>query len=69
MLQIGLTCDRQTLYDRINARCRRMIADGLEQEVRGLLARGYRKELPSLQSIGYSTLSTISIKRGHWHKH
>jgi tRNA dimethylallyltransferase len=53
MLQIGLTCDRQTLYDRINARCRRMIADGLEQEVRGLLARGYRKELPSLQSIGY----------------
>ncbi|HSO08765.1 MAG TPA: tRNA (adenosine(37)-N6)-dimethylallyltransferase MiaA [Desulfoprunum sp.] len=53
MLQIGLTCDRQTLYDRINERCRGMIAAGLEQEVHELLERGYRKDLPSLQSIGY----------------
>jgi tRNA dimethylallyltransferase len=53
ILQIGLTCERQTLYVRINERCRGMIAAGLEQEVHELLARGYRKNLPSLQSIGY----------------
>lgn len=53
MLLIGLTCERQTLYDRINDRCRRMLADGLEHEVRGLLERGYRQDLPPLQSIGY----------------
>ena len=38
MLQIGLTCDRKILYDRINERCRKMIDEGLEQEVHALFA-------------------------------
>lgn len=53
MLQIGLTCDRQFLYERINGRCQQMIQDGLEQEVYDLFSRGFGKELPSLNAIGY----------------
>jgi tRNA dimethylallyltransferase len=53
ILQIGLTCDRPVLYQRINQRCLEMVKNGLEKEVCGLLARGYRKDLPSLRSIGY----------------
>ena len=53
MLQIGLTCDRQVLYERINKRCRQMIDDGLEQEIYDLFDRGFGKELPTLNAIGY----------------
>ncbi|KAB2891285.1 MAG: tRNA (adenosine(37)-N6)-dimethylallyltransferase MiaA [Desulfobulbaceae bacterium] len=53
MLQIGLTCDRPALYQRINQRCLKMIEYGLEEEVRGLLEQGYRKDLPSMRSLGY----------------
>lgn len=53
MLQIGLTCDRQLLYERINARCRQMLDAGLEQEVHDLFSRGFGKELSSLNAIGY----------------
>jgi tRNA dimethylallyltransferase len=53
MLQIGLTCDRQLLYERINGRCRQMLDVGLEQEVYDLFSRGFGKQLPSLNAIGY----------------
>jgi tRNA dimethylallyltransferase len=53
MLQIGLTCDRQVLYERINERCRQMISGGLEQEIYDLFSRGFGKDLPSLNAIGY----------------
>jgi tRNA dimethylallyltransferase len=52
-LQICLTCDRDRLYQRINHRCRQMIAMGLEQEVRTLLSRGYSKALKPMGAIGY----------------
>jgi len=41
---------RETLYSRINQRVDQMIADGLEEEVRGLT--GY-KSLPALKTVGY----------------
>jgi tRNA dimethylallyltransferase len=41
---------RETLYSRINQRVDQMIADGLEEEVRGLI--GY-KSLPALKTVGY----------------
>lgn len=53
MLQIGVTCDRQILYERINERCRQMIDGGLEQEIYDLFDRGFAKELPALNAIGY----------------
>ncbi|SDP17193.1 tRNA (adenosine(37)-N6)-dimethylallyltransferase MiaA [Desulforhopalus singaporensis] len=52
-LQIGLTCDRQLLYQRINKRTKIMVESGFEDEVRGLLRMGYSPELKSMQSIGY----------------
>ncbi len=52
-LQIGLTCERNLLHERINLRTRMMLEGGLEQEVNELLARGYGPELKSMQSIGY----------------
>ena len=45
--------DREELYERINTRVDGMLAQGLEDEVRGLLERGYHSGLKSMQSIGY----------------
>ncbi|MDX2245617.1 MAG: tRNA (adenosine(37)-N6)-dimethylallyltransferase MiaA [Bacteroidia bacterium] len=56
LIKIGLTEHRPVLYERINQRVKKMISDGLEQEVRSLLERGYSPENPSLQSIGYQEM-------------
>ena len=53
LLKIGLTMEREALYRRIDERVERMIAQGLEAEVRGLVARGYGYELPSMSGLGY----------------
>lgn len=53
ILQIGLTCDRDQLYRRIDLRTTLMLKSGLEQEVRGLIERGYSPQLKSMQAIGY----------------
>jgi tRNA dimethylallyltransferase len=59
VLKIGLTRDRSELYDRINARCDRMIADGLLEEVRGLTAKGYALSLKPLRSVGYLQMGQV----------
>lgn len=48
-----LTMERQQLYERINERVDRMIADGLVDEVRRLLAAGLRGDLDALLTLGY----------------
>lgn len=53
LLQIGLSCQREFLYERINLRTQQMVASGLKEEVEGLLAKGYDRNLKSMQSIGY----------------
>ena len=50
---IGLSCERDALYRRIDDRVEAMIAGGLVDEVRGLIERGYGCELPSMSGIGY----------------
>ncbi|HWQ29332.1 MAG TPA: tRNA (adenosine(37)-N6)-dimethylallyltransferase MiaA [Dehalococcoidia bacterium] len=55
-LVLGLWCDRDELYRRIDARVDTMIARGLEGEVRGLVERGYSCDLPALRSIGYKEM-------------
>ena len=52
-LQIGLTCDREKLYQRINYRSELMLDSGLEEEVKGLMSEGFGPELKSMGSIGY----------------
>jgi tRNA dimethylallyltransferase len=62
LLQIGLTCDRKLLYQRIDLRTRLMLQAGLEEEVRYLLDRGYKPELKSMQSIGYRHMNNYINK-------
>jgi tRNA dimethylallyltransferase len=53
---IGLTMDRQRLYNRINQRVDAMIEKGLINEVRGLLEMGYSRDLVSMQALGYKEI-------------
>jgi tRNA dimethylallyltransferase len=50
---IGLCCERDELYRRIDARVDAMVAAGLIDEVRGLVERGYGCGLPAMSGIGY----------------
>ncbi len=50
---IGLTCDRPTLYARIDARVEQMAAAGLLAEVAGLAAAGYGRATPAMSGLGY----------------
>ncbi|MBI3994345.1 MAG: tRNA (adenosine(37)-N6)-dimethylallyltransferase MiaA [Nitrospirae bacterium] len=52
-VQIGLRRSRPDLYRRIEARVDQMMADGLIEEVRGLIEKGYSAELPSMKGLGY----------------
>ncbi len=49
----GLRMSRPALYARVDARIDRMIASGLEEEVRSLIESGLHFGLPALQSVGY----------------
>ncbi|MFQ9893279.1 MAG: tRNA (adenosine(37)-N6)-dimethylallyltransferase MiaA [Emergencia sp.] len=53
---IGLTRDRQILYDRINSRVDLLMDAGLVEEVRGLLARGLTESDISMKGIGYKEI-------------
>ena len=53
IVKIGLQCPREELYDRINRRVDMMMAEGLEDEARGLLP--YR-HLNALNTVGYKEL-------------
>ena len=59
ILWIGLTLERQALYQKINQRAEKMIARGFLEEVRGLLERGYSPDLKSMKSLGYRHLTGV----------
>ena len=50
ILKLGITMPREVLYDRINQRVDRMVAEGLEAEAHGLYAH---RHLNALQTVGY----------------
>lgn len=52
-LKIGLALERRELYERIDRRVERMIAEGLVDEVKSLLNHGFSRCLKALRSIGY----------------
>jgi tRNA dimethylallyltransferase len=56
LVMIGLTMDRDKLYDRINKRVDQMIDEGLLDEVKALLERGIPTASTALQAIGYKEL-------------
>ena len=53
---IGLTRNRQELYDRINARVDIMVKEGLFREVEELLEMGLAEEDISMKGIGYKEI-------------
>jgi tRNA dimethylallyltransferase len=53
---IGLTLNRQELYQRIDQRVDEMIQRGLVEEVNGLLARGYQLNCPAMSGLGYKQI-------------
>jgi tRNA dimethylallyltransferase len=52
---IGLTMDRDKLYERINLRVNLMLEDGLLEEVKALYNNGIR-DVQSIQAIGYKEI-------------
>ena len=52
-IKIGLMIDRYLLYEKINKRVEKMIADGLVGEVEKLLKMGYDETLKPMQAFGY----------------
>ena len=57
LIQIGLNWPREELYRRIDLRIDKMFADGLVQEVAGLLQKGYTTKLPGMSAIGYNEVA------------
>lgn len=53
LLILGLDMPRAKLYQRIDERVERMVAAGLENEVRGLVAAGHGFDQPSMSGVGY----------------
>ncbi|WP_293308796.1 tRNA (adenosine(37)-N6)-dimethylallyltransferase MiaA [Pedobacter sp. UBA5917] len=53
IIKIGLNTDRAVLYDRINRRVDKMVADGLLEEVRSLTPF---KQFNALNTVGYSEI-------------
>jgi tRNA dimethylallyltransferase len=64
VLQVGLLCERNALYERINLRVEKMVEEGLLGEVEKLLAMGYDPGLKAMQSIGYRHM--LQYLQGHW---
>jgi tRNA dimethylallyltransferase len=52
----GIRWPRSRLYERIDQRFDRMIADGLVGEIRGILKLGYAADSNVLRTIGYREL-------------
>lgn len=65
-LKIGLTMDRDRLYDRINRRVDIMIAQGLLDEVRSLVAMGYHPDLKPMKSLGYRHMAEYLNGEKDW---
>lgn len=62
VLKLGLFPDRDELVKRLEARVERMFADGLVDEVRGILARGVVENVKAFESIGYR--QALQVVRG-----
>jgi tRNA dimethylallyltransferase len=66
VLKIGLTVDRNRLYERINRRVDLMLKSGFADEVKNLLEKGYNKNLKSMKSIGYRHLVEFIKGQSSW---
>jgi len=60
---IGLTMERNKLYDRINKRVDIMVENGLVDEVKWLMEKGYDRNLNSMQGLGYKEIIQYLLGR------
>ena len=56
-LLIGLTADREALYERIEQRIDAMLEQGLVEEVAALLSEGIDRNAVSMQGLGYRQIA------------
>jgi tRNA dimethylallyltransferase len=63
LITVGLNRPRAELYQRVDERIEKMFADGLLEEVRGLLKQGYSPTFPSMSAIGYR--ECVGVVQGH----
>jgi tRNA dimethylallyltransferase len=59
ILQIGLTMDRDRLYERADRRLALMVEAGLMREVQDLLEQGYHWHLPAMSAVGYAEFKPL----------
>ncbi len=52
-IYLGISMSKSALYSRIDTRVDGMMANGLLEEVEGLMRLGYGPDLPSMKAIGY----------------
>lgn len=64
VLLLGLQCERELLYRRIEQRTISMMGIAFQQEVERLLALGYAPTLASMQSLGYRHM--CAHMKGDW---
>jgi len=57
VLKIGMDWEREKLYERIDARAKNQIDEGLINETKSLLNKGYTTKLPSMSSLGYPEIA------------
>ena len=56
-LSVSIEYPRETLYERINLRVEQMFANGLLEEVQGLLRQGITTDMQAMQGIGYKEVA------------
>jgi tRNA dimethylallyltransferase len=57
IMTIGITLDRDILYQRADQRVDSMMKQGFLEEVQDLLSKGYSPALPAMSGIGYRQLA------------
>ena len=63
-LKLCLQMEKNQLYDRINKRTEKMMADGLIEETEHLIKKGYGPHLKPMMAIGYR--HTVKYLHGEW---
>jgi tRNA dimethylallyltransferase len=66
VLKIGLQCDREELYRRLDRRVGVMVEQGLLREMENLLALGYGAHLKPLQALGYRHMGNFLAGVWRW---
>jgi tRNA dimethylallyltransferase len=67
-IKLGLSMEREKLYERINRRVDIMLSQGLYKEVINLIDDGYSLDLKSMQSIGYKHMGMFIKKEIDWNE-